>query len=90
MGMDLVPVYEEPDDEPVEEKEMAEKKMAPKERKIKYWVAPMDANFRRDEPGKSLMGMDLVPVYEEVDDMGYAASHYVENSQRYAAGLKEL
>ncbi|MDP2559705.1 efflux RND transporter periplasmic adaptor subunit [Psychrobium sp. 1_MG-2023] len=29
-----------------------------------YWVAPMDANFRRDKPGKSPMGMDLVPVYE--------------------------
>lgn len=28
-----------------------------------YWVAPMDANYRRDEPGKSPMGMDLVPVY---------------------------
>lgn len=28
-----------------------------------YWVAPMDANFRRDKPGKSPMGMDLVPVY---------------------------
>lgn len=30
---------------------------------ILYWVAPMDANFRRPEPGKSPMGMDLVPVY---------------------------
>ncbi|GAA0212229.1 efflux RND transporter periplasmic adaptor subunit [Kangiella japonica] len=30
-----------------------------------YWVAPMDANYRRDNPGKSPMGMDLVPVYEE-------------------------
>lgn len=30
-----------------------------------YWVAPMDPNFRRDGPGKSPMGMDLVPVYEE-------------------------
>jgi len=30
-----------------------------------YWVAPMDPNYRRDEPGKSPMGMDLVPVYEE-------------------------
>ncbi len=29
-----------------------------------YWVAPMDANYRRDKPGKSPMGMDLVPVYE--------------------------
>jgi len=28
-----------------------------------YWVAPMDANFKRDKPGKSPMGMDLVPVY---------------------------
>ncbi len=30
-----------------------------------YWVAPMDASFRRDSPGKSPMGMDLVPVYAE-------------------------
>jgi len=38
------------------------------ERDILYWVAPMDANFRRDDPGKSPMGMDLVPVYaDEVD-----------------------
>jgi Cu(I)/Ag(I) efflux system membrane fusion protein len=28
-----------------------------------YWVAPMDANFRRDQAGKSPMGMALVPVY---------------------------
>ena len=28
-----------------------------------YWVAPMDASYRRDGPGKSPMGMDLVPVY---------------------------
>jgi Cu(I)/Ag(I) efflux system membrane fusion protein/cobalt-zinc-cadmium efflux system membrane fusion protein len=35
------------------------------ERVIKYWVAPMDATFIRDEPGKSPMGMDLVPVYED-------------------------
>ncbi len=35
------------------------------ERKPLYWVAPMDPNFRRDQPGKSPMGMDLVPVYEE-------------------------
>jgi membrane fusion protein, copper/silver efflux system len=32
-------------------------------RKILYWVAPMDKNYRRDKPGKSPMGMDLVPVY---------------------------
>jgi Cu(I)/Ag(I) efflux system membrane fusion protein len=35
------------------------------EKKILYWVAPMDPDFRKDGPGKSPMGMDLVPVYEE-------------------------
>ncbi|MCL1123349.1 efflux RND transporter periplasmic adaptor subunit [Shewanella surugensis] len=38
---------------------------APAERKILYWVAPMDANYTRDKPGKSPMGMDLIPVYDE-------------------------
>ena len=33
------------------------------EKKPLYWVAPMDANYKRDKPGKSPMGMDLVPVY---------------------------
>ena len=32
-----------------------------------YWVAPMDANYRRDAPGKSPMGMDLVPVYAQAE-----------------------
>ncbi len=35
------------------------------DRKIKYWVAPMDPTYIRNEPGKSPMGMDLVPVYED-------------------------
>jgi Cu(I)/Ag(I) efflux system membrane fusion protein len=30
---------------------------------VLYWVAPMDASFRRNKPGQSPMGMDLVPVY---------------------------
>jgi len=30
-----------------------------------YWVAPMDPRYRRDGPGKSPMGMDLVPVYAD-------------------------
>ncbi len=30
-----------------------------------YWVAPMDSNYRRDQPGKSPMGMDLIPVYDK-------------------------
>lgn len=40
-------------------------------REVLYWVAPMDKNFRRDKPGKSPMGMDLVPVY--ADDAATAA-----------------
>ncbi|MAZ66006.1 MAG: efflux transporter periplasmic adaptor subunit [Kangiellaceae bacterium] len=35
------------------------------ERKPLYWVAPMDPNYKRDKPGKSPMGMDLIPVYEK-------------------------
>lgn len=37
----------------------------PAEKEVLYWVAPMDPNYRRNEPGKSPMGMDLVPVYAE-------------------------
>ena len=37
----------------------------PKEKEILYWVAPMDADYRRDGPGKSPMGMDLIPFYKE-------------------------
>ena len=42
--------------------------MAKAEREVLYWKAPMDPNYRRDEPGKSPMGMDLVPVYASDDD----------------------
>jgi len=38
------------------------------DREILYWVAPMDPNFRRDEPGQSPMGMDLKPVYADQVD----------------------
>jgi Cu(I)/Ag(I) efflux system membrane fusion protein len=36
-----------------------------------YWVAPMNANYRRAKAGKSPMGMDLVPVYKAANaDIG--------------------
>jgi len=35
----------------------------PKERKVLYWRAPMDPSYVSEKPGKSPMGMDLVPVY---------------------------
>ncbi len=41
-----------------------------------YWAAPMDSSYRRDGPGKSPMGMDLVPVYgEQGEDLGTIRIH---------------
>lgn len=34
-------------------------------REVLYYKAPMDPNYRSDTPGKSPMGMDLVPVYAD-------------------------
>jgi RND family efflux transporter MFP subunit len=62
MGMDLVPVY---DDEAPAGKPTAPSEKPKGERKILYWRAPMDPNYISDKPGKSPMGMDLVPVYED-------------------------
>ena len=38
------------------------------QRRILYWRAPMDPQYRSDRPGKSPMGMDLVPVYGDAKD----------------------
>lgn len=43
---------------------------ADREKEILYWVAPMDPNYRRDNPGKSPMGMDLIPFYSSPDEGG--------------------
>lgn len=59
-GMDLVEQAAEPESTNIQSSE----------KKILYWVAPMDANYRRDTPGQSPMGMDLVPVYAESDEVG--------------------
>jgi Cu(I)/Ag(I) efflux system membrane fusion protein/cobalt-zinc-cadmium efflux system membrane fusion protein len=37
----------------------------PRERKVLYWRAPMDPSYISERPGKSPMGMDLVPVYAD-------------------------
>jgi RND family efflux transporter MFP subunit len=68
-GMDLVPVYEDVTPAPTA---AAPASGAQKERKIKYWVSPMDPGYVRDKPGKAPCGMDMVPVYEE--DGGAAAA----------------
>lgn len=44
------------------------------EKKIKYWAAPMDPTYIRNKPGKSPMGMDLIPVYEDDSQSGSTIS----------------
>lgn len=51
-------------------KDAAESATVNSEQKPLYWVAPMDSNYRRDAPGLSPMGMDLVPVYAEDESNG--------------------
>jgi Cu(I)/Ag(I) efflux system membrane fusion protein/cobalt-zinc-cadmium efflux system membrane fusion protein len=48
---------------------------ASKERKILYWRAPMDPNYISDKPGRSPMGMGLVPVY--ADEESSSSSHII-------------
>ncbi len=62
-NMNLVPLKRTTLGETVSQAPSAEPK-APGKKKIKYWVAPMDPTYISDKPGKSPMGMDLVPVYE--------------------------
>lgn len=53
---------------------IAEASTPPSERKILYWTDPMIPGFKADGPGKSPMGMDLVPVYEEETPSASAAA----------------
>jgi len=48
---------------PVRDEESVEQVKGP--RKVVYWRAPMNPVEIYDRPGKSAMGMDLVPVYED-------------------------
>jgi hypothetical protein len=43
-----------------------ETKAVPKERKVKFWANPMDPSVHSDKPMKDSMGMDYVPVYEDM------------------------
>ena len=66
-GMDLVPVPTEAAPAPAAAAPGAPA-APPKERKIKYWVSPMDPGYVRDKPGKAPCGMDMVPVYEDAGE----------------------
>jgi membrane fusion protein, copper/silver efflux system len=44
------------------------------DRKVLYWWDPMMPGFKSDKPGKSPMGMDMVPVYEGDEPGGTAGT----------------
>jgi len=48
----------------------SQEKAEQKEHKIIYWQAPMDPTEIYDHAGKSKMGMDLIPVYEDQAGLG--------------------
>ncbi len=61
-GMKLVPIRQEA----TQTEKSAPEQAAKKERKILYyWDPMMNPPYVSDKPGKSPMGMDLVPVYED-------------------------
>lgn len=55
---------------------------------VLYWVAPMDANFRQPGPGKSPMGMDLVPVYAGQEPSGDPAEVTLSAAEINAIGVR--
>ena len=55
---------------------------------ILYWAAPMDPNFRNDGPGKSPMGMDLIPVYEGQAPAGDPAEVTLSSAEVNAIGVR--
>ncbi len=57
---------------------------ASSEKKILYWTDPMLPGYKADKPGKSPMGMDLIPVYEE---SGGSEAAGVDAPQGYASIL---
>lgn len=55
--------------------------------KILYWRAPMDPTEIYDKPGKSKMGMDLVPVYEG-EEAGGAGSIKIDGAVQQNMNLR--
>jgi Cu(I)/Ag(I) efflux system membrane fusion protein len=55
---------------------------------ILYWVAPMDPNFRQPGPGKSPMGMDLIPVMAGQEPSGDPAEVMLSAAEINAIGVR--
>ncbi len=62
-GMTLVPLKKDATPAAVDSSKSSAP--GPGKRKVLYWRAPMDPTYISKKPGKSPMGMDLVPVYAD-------------------------
>ncbi len=69
-GMNLVPL--KMPETAAKQQGHVEAKRSDGEKNIKYWQAPMNPSEIYDKPGKSAMGMDLIPVYEDQTSYGRA------------------
>jgi Cu(I)/Ag(I) efflux system membrane fusion protein/cobalt-zinc-cadmium efflux system membrane fusion protein len=56
------------------------------EREISHWRAPMDANYTAAGPGKSPMGMSLIPVY--VDELGTGSTVTIDAATMQNMGVR--
>jgi Cu(I)/Ag(I) efflux system membrane fusion protein len=54
----------------------------------KFWKAPMDPTFIRDQPGKSPMGMDLVPVCPNGSGEGESGVVQVDSATVQTIGVR--
>lgn len=75
-GMDLV----------LKSQDVGKDEKGSKERKIVYWRAPMDPLEIYEAPGKSKMGMDLTPVYE--DELVGGVDVHVDPVTRQNMGIR--
>jgi RND family efflux transporter MFP subunit len=70
------------------EEPQAETTPAAGAQRVKYWRAPMDPTFISDKPGKSPMGMDLVPVYEDEAEAPPPGTVRIDPTFRQNIGVK--
>ncbi len=59
-----------------------------KGKKILYWRAPMDPTYISDKPGKSPMGMDLIPVYEGEENLSGGSTLRIDPNVVLNIGVK--
>lgn len=50
-------------------------KEAKAEKKVLYWTDPMIPGYKSDKPGKSPMGMEMTPVYDEAESVASAPGY---------------